>query len=297
MCRLLGYCARDGATSLGELLGEGGLSDFTELSGHHRDGWGMAWYEGRQPPVEKSPLRAADDRRYGRLAHRRLSDLGLVHLRRASPGLPIGQSNSHPFRLAAFTMAHNGSIHPQSRLGELLPPPWAKRLAGSTDSERYFLYVMSRLEGCGGDMLTALADTAADLDQLFFVSSLNAVFLAPDALYAVCWYDPGSIPGGAVAQQGYQGPPERYFDLGYRETPGSVIVASSGWRQPGWTCLANRHVLVVDRATLVVTTYSLEPVVQPCQPDARPPPPTPGVPAGQKRMRPYCDALMWGLAQ
>ena len=88
-------------------------------------------------------------------------------------------------------------------------------------------------------------------------------FYLPDALYAVCWYDPGSVPSGAVAQQGYQGPPERYFDLGYCETPGSVIVASSGWCQPEWTYLPNRHVLVVDRATLTVTTHGLESASEP----------------------------------
>jgi len=29
-----------------------------------------------------------------------------------------------------------------------------------------------------------------------------------------------------------------------------VVVASSGWCQDGWTALPNRHVLMVDRATL-----------------------------------------------
>jgi predicted glutamine amidotransferase len=262
MCRLLGYCARDGAASLAEILGEDGLSDFTRLSAYHRDGWGMAWYDGRDPRTEKSPLRAADDRRYDELAHHKLSDLGLVHLRQATPGLPIHESNSHPFCSGAFTMAHNGAIHPQSRLGELLPPAWAEQLTGSTDSERYFLYVMSRLERCG-DMLSAIADTVAHLDRLFYSTSLNAMLLAPDALYAVCWYDPGSIPSGAVAQRGYHGPPERYFDLCYRETPGSVTVASSGWPGPGWAYVPNRHVLVVDRATLNVTRHPLESASEP----------------------------------
>jgi predicted glutamine amidotransferase len=261
MCRLLGYCALDGAASLAEILGQDRLSDFTALSGYHRDGWGMAWYNGRHLQTEKSPLRAADDPRYGELARSSLGDLGLVHLRQATPGLPIQESNSHPFCRGGFAMAHNGAIHPQSRLGELLPPSWASQLTGSTDSERYFLYLMSRLERCG-DMLAALADTVAHLDRLFYSTSLNAIFLTPDALYAVCWYDPGSIPSGAVAQHGYQGPPERYFDLCYCETPGSVTVASSGWPQPGWTCLPNRHALVVDRATLTVTTHRLEPAHQ-----------------------------------
>jgi predicted glutamine amidotransferase len=262
MCRLVGYCARESVTAA-EVLGGRGLDDFTRLSAYHRDGWGMAWYEGRDAHTEKSPLRAADDRRYAELAHRRLGDLGLVHLRRATPGLPIRESNSHPFRHGDVTMAHNGAIGPQSRLGELLPPAWEQQRTGSTDSERYFLHVMSRLDARGGDMIAALADTTAHIDRLFTVTSLNAVFLTPDALYAVCWYDPGGVPASAAAQQGYTGPPERYFDLVWRQDRGRVVIASSGWVQAGWAWLPNRHVLAVDRATLEARTHSLGPPAQP----------------------------------
>ncbi len=109
---MLGYCARDRA-SLAEVMGDRGLRDFTNLSAFHGDGWGMAWYDGQQGHVEKSPRRAADEPAYRELAHRRLGDLGLVHLRRATPGLPVEACNSHPFRHDAIMMAHNGAIHPQ----------------------------------------------------------------------------------------------------------------------------------------------------------------------------------------
>jgi predicted glutamine amidotransferase len=259
MCRLLGYCSR-GSASVAEVLGRDELADFTRLSAYHRDGWGMAWYQGGRPHGEKSPLRAADDQRYHQLTERSLGDLGLVHLRRATPGLPIQATNSHPFCHGVVMMAHNGAIGPQARLGELLPPAWESQLTGSTDSERYFLYAMSRLQERDGDMVAALADTCEHIDRLFSASSLNALFLTPDALYAVCWYDPASIPAGAAAQLGSSGPPERYFDLAYLQTPSSVAVASSGWPQPGWTWLPNRHVLVVDRATLTATPCPLQSV-------------------------------------
>jgi predicted glutamine amidotransferase len=258
VCRLLGYCTRDSVPAA-KVLGADGLADFTQLSGYHRDGWGMAWYDGDQVQVEKSSLRAADDSRFDELAHSGVGDLGLVHLRRATPGLPVSESNSHPFRYGSVTMAHNGAIRPQGRLGELLPPAWERQLTGSTDSERYFLHVMSRLDVRDGEMVAALADSTAHIDRMFTVTSLNALFLTPDALYAVCWYHSAGIPSSAAAQQGYHGPPECYFDLVYREEPGSVVVTSSGWAQAGWTTLPNRHVLVVDRATLEMTTHPLQP--------------------------------------
>ena len=97
MCRLLGFCARDGA-SLAEIMGERGLRAFTGLSAFHGDGWGMAWYDERELHAEKSPRRALDEPAFTELAHRRLGDLGLVHLRWATPGLPVEPRNTHPFR-------------------------------------------------------------------------------------------------------------------------------------------------------------------------------------------------------
>ena len=264
---MLGYCARDRA-SLVEVIGERGLRDFTKLSEFHADGWGMAAYDGQQGQVQKSPQRAADAADYGELAHRRLGDLGLVHLRRATPGLPVEARNTHPFRHGGVMMAHNGAIHPQDRLGDLLPGAWKHRLIGTTDSEHYFLNVMSRLEqrpagpagSLGhGDLISALDDAVADIDREFAANSLNAIFVTPDALYALCWYHPDRIPPTAVAQQGYSGPSERYFDLAYMETEGSVVVASTGWPQDGWAWVPNGHVLVIDRETLQTKLEPLRP--------------------------------------
>jgi len=262
MCRLLGYCARDGA-SLAEIMGERGLCDFTGLSAFHSDGWGMAWYDDRQLHVEKSPLRAADEPAYHELARRRLGDLGLVHLRWATPGLPVEARNTHPFQRGGVAMAHNGAIHPQDRLGDLLPPAWERQLTGTTDSERYFLHVMSGLEAHDGDMIAALEDTTARVDRLFSANSLNAVFLTPEALYAVCSYHPERIPHEALAARGHAGPTDSYFEVAYLETDGAVVVASSGWPQDGWAPVPNRHVLVVDRETLQAKVIPLRPPGRP----------------------------------
>jgi predicted glutamine amidotransferase len=255
---MLGYCARDRA-SLGEVIGERGLRAFTKLSEFHGDGWGMAAYDGSEACVEKAPRRASDDPAYRELCRRGLGDLGLLHLRRATPGLPVEARNTHPFRYGDIIMAHNGAIHPQDRLGDLLTPAGQRRLGGTTDSEHYFLHVMSRLEENPGDLIAALDDAVAHIDASFTANSLNAIFLTPDALYALCWYHPERIPPAAVVQQGYSGPPGRYFDLAYRETDTSVVVASTGWPQDGWSWVPNRHLLVIDRETLRTKVEPLRP--------------------------------------
>ncbi len=260
MCRLLGYCARADA-SLAELMGEQSLHEFTQMSKFHGDGWGVAWYDRQQPGqvhIQKSPLRASDSASYAELVHRKLGDQGLVHLRWATPGLPVEPRNTHPFRRGAMAMAHNGAIHPQDRLGELLPPAWERQLTGTTDSERYFLHVMSGLDA-GEDMISAIEATVARIDQMFSPNSLNAVLLTPDALYAICYYWPERIPHAALAARGMECGTDQYFELAHLETETGIIVASSGWSQPGWTPLPNRNVLVIDRVTLKINVVPLNP--------------------------------------
>src|SRR5712691_1622439 len=171
MCRLLGYCSR-GEAALADLIGDEGLCDLTALSALHSDGWGMAWYTCGEPVIRKSPLRADDEPEYDKLARQPLSDLGLLHLRWATPGMGISEGDSHPFRYGPYVLAHNGAIHPQDRLDELLPPDWRHPPANTTDSERYFLLIMSRL-AAGGDMIAAIAAAAASIERRFSPNSLN----------------------------------------------------------------------------------------------------------------------------
>ena len=219
----------------------------------------MAWYEGGDPVIRKSPLRADTESEFGKLASEPIGDLGLVHLRWATPGLGISEPNSHPFRYGQYVFAHNGAIHPQDRLPQMLPPASERELAGTTDSERYFLLIMNALAASGGDTVAAIAEATADIDSRFEANSLNAILLAPDRLYAISWFHRSRIPEATLRQRGYESADDitAYFDLAYLETEDAVVVASSGWPQAGWMPLANRQVLVVDRRTLKAELQAL----------------------------------------
>jgi hypothetical protein len=81
-------------------------------------------------------------------------------------------------------------------------------------------------------------------------------------MYAVSWHDPARIPEAELRRRGLASTPEEiagYFHLAYRMTADAVVAASSGWPQPGWTMLPNQSVLVVDRATLEMSVFSLDP--------------------------------------
>ncbi|MDQ6846032.1 MAG: class II glutamine amidotransferase, partial [Candidatus Dormibacteraeota bacterium] len=128
MCRLLAWAASD-ACSIADALGPADLGAFTGLSRQHADGWGMAWYPaegqpGGAPQVERSTTCAADDPRFAAVTHDSRGDAGFVHLRWATPGLPVVIANTHPFVRGPLTFAHNGAIHPQERLDDILPEGW-----------------------------------------------------------------------------------------------------------------------------------------------------------------------------
>ena len=131
-------------------------------------------------------------------------------------------------------------------LDQLIDPSLADRRQGSTDSERYFLALLSRLAR-HDDEADAVAATVADVVGLATgAKSLNCMVLTPQALYAVCSYDPAS-----------EEDPD-YYPLLYRATADTVVVASTGWTDStGWTTLSNGQMLVVDRASMVTSVVGV----------------------------------------
>ena len=253
MCRLLGW-ATTTATTLADLLGADDLAGFVELSAKHGDGWGVAHAEQDTLLVDKESAAARTSDRFAHRAHAHASDLALVHLRWATLGLPVVHDNVHPFTNGRLAFAHNGSIAPPSALEPLLDDQTRLQLRGDTDSERFFLAVLSRL--LAGDtpdpdddaVGRAYVETVRLIGQTVACSSLNSMLLTPSRLFAICSYDPRAEIG--------EDEPD-YYRLRYRVTPASVVVASSGFGT-GWTDLHNGQLLSVDRRTLVLTVQSLD---------------------------------------
>jgi predicted glutamine amidotransferase len=267
MCRLLAWTGRQPLT-VADALGERELESFTALSRQHADGWGMAWWRPGAAPGDSVPLTkrsttcAADDARFTDLVGGVRTEAGFVHLRWATPGLPIVTANTHPFVRGRLAFAHNGAIHPQERLDEILPRGWGAQMRGTTDSERYFLSIAARLEE-GVPVHDAVAAVAHRIFEDFQPTSLNAMLLAPDALYVISAFDPARVPVMGGSSGGASPSTEIdtvFYDLHYRVRADAVVVASSGFPQAledGWEPLANMTLLRIERATLVTSVFSL----------------------------------------
>ncbi len=140
MCELLGMSANvptDIVFSFTGLMQRGGGT------GPHRDGWGIAFYEGRGVRLFQDPL-ASVDSEVARLVQRFpiKSETVIGHIRQANVG-KVGLSNTHPFirELGGryWTFAHNG------QLADFQPKPGFYRPVGETDSEAAFCDLLNRV--------------------------------------------------------------------------------------------------------------------------------------------------------
>ena len=141
MCELMGMSANvptDICFSFTGLMQRGGRT------GPHRDGWGIAFYEGAGCRTFHDPTPSAESE-IAKLIHRYpiKSRIVLSHIRRATHGR-VCLENTHPFTRELWgrtiTFAHNGKLPGIKRW-----PLKHYRPIGTTDSEHAFCWMLDRL--------------------------------------------------------------------------------------------------------------------------------------------------------
>ena len=141
MCELLGMSANvptDICFSFTGLMQRGGNT------GPHRDGWGIAFYEGRGCRTFHDPAPSAASE-IARLVQRYAikSRIVISHIRRANRGR-VCLENTHPFSRELWgrhwVFAHNGQLCGVKHL-----PLGGYRPIGSTDSEHAFCWLLGRI--------------------------------------------------------------------------------------------------------------------------------------------------------
>ncbi len=253
MCRFLAYVAH-APTPVAALV-PATLAEFIALARENPDGWGQAAWHGDDVRVERSLLSAGDDPAFLEVANVALGDMGIVHLRSATPPLPVNLDNNHPFVRDGLVMAHNGAIFPHATMDDMLLPGTRHVPRGTTDSERYFLAIAEEIDR-GADPVTAIRRTVARILERFQPSFLNAFLATSDRLYAVQWHMPEPY-----REEYYRlFTPEVlkvYFDIRYALVDGGLVLGSTGWTQPGWRTVTRGHVFEVTRGTLELTEHDL----------------------------------------
>ncbi len=131
-------------------------------SHEHKDGWGVARFEGPQIEVAVGLEPAHNSPRFMELGSRQSRAL-LAHIRLASVG-GICPTNAHPFVGDGWAFSHNGTIRRfaehRATFEGLLPETRRAAIKGQTDSERCFQLFLHHLEG------STLADVARSLSKV-----------------------------------------------------------------------------------------------------------------------------------
>lgn len=208
MCRLYGFQSNEATKVECTLVHAQNalmLQSASDARGRrHADGWGLAFYHGEMPELERRAHAAFEDLHFSRTAERIYSPSVVAHVRLATVGR-ISPQNCHPFVFGNWTLAHNGTVTAFDRLraeleGETDPDLQAIR-AGDTDSEQLFLWLLTRLRRSGISLddhpsSTRVADVlAAAIPELALrcaaaggdPARLNVVLTNGNLMVAVRW--------------------------------------------------------------------------------------------------------------
>jgi predicted glutamine amidotransferase len=250
MCRLLGVVAPGPDQVPGVLDASEG---FCELSHKHKDGWGVAWHDAAGDlRIVKGALPAWSDPEYEPALGEVEGDAALVHLRRASVGIPVELRNCHPFGEGQVAFEHNGQFRVSDRMRAYYAENQLRPLGGTTDSELYFGLVLDFFSRTGS-WPDAIVEAAAFITRDLWVDdpsdnpeALNCLLLTPDALYGYSQWEPAKLKPEST--------PDAYV-LRLAERPDAVIVTSTHWAVDQAVELPERAVVEVHRGTLEVTVH------------------------------------------
>lgn len=181
MCRFVGYLGSD--ILLADLLSRPENSLIRQsykarersepLNG---DGFGVGWYSPEvteAPCVFRSISPAWGNENLMGLAEHIRSGCFFAHVRAASPGMAIAETNCHPFQIGKYLWMHNGSIQGfrsiKRRLCDSLPDTLYDSISGTTDSEHafaVFLHFLGQVaEPSAAELGNVLIETIGQIEE------------------------------------------------------------------------------------------------------------------------------------
>jgi predicted glutamine amidotransferase len=204
MCQLLGMSCNTPTDFCFSFTG------FAERAGRtdvHKDGWGIAFYEGKGLRCFLDVLPACDSPVAALVKAYPIKTLAMVaHIRYATQG-PRALENVHPFTRELWgrywTFAHNGDLPPAAldtiRAAAKVP----YRPVGDTDSEACFCFLLNRLEAAFPDgvrppLASLYGVLRAVFQDLIVFPGTICNFLLSDGDHVIVGCCPGSRPGSTV---------------------------------------------------------------------------------------------------
>jgi len=230
------------------------------------DGFGVAWYVPElsdEPAVFRSIRPAWNNVNLRHLARVTRSSVILAHVRAATEGLAVMETNCHPFVAGPLAFMHNGVVIDFQRLKRPLQQRLSDEafsgIAGTTDSEHLFALFQDRLAEMDGpdpthamaDALTATITVVADHTRAISRDARSTVNVAVSdgARAVVSRWGTGEAP-----------PPSLFYHTGdeftctdglchmtQTEQPHRAVVVASEplTEEPDWKPVPENHLLLI----------------------------------------------------
>jgi glutamine amidotransferase len=249
--------------SLNRLARHGGAE------GPHRDGWGVAFYEGADALLLREPMPASESNLVGPIErHGPPSALVISHIRYASLG-QRALRNTQPFARelggCRHVYAHNGDLPDiEQRLGRLHGPC---HVIGETDSELAFCHLINRMAALWLPREVSLPPLEQRLDvftdlvsALAEIGPANIIYSDSDALFVHAHRrtEPGSeetLPGLYVLSRRCDETALDLADAGVKLEPPAhqalTLLASVPLTDEDWVPLDDGEVLVIQHGRIL----------------------------------------------
>jgi len=281
MCRFIGYLGKE--ILLANLLfhPENSLIRQSYKSKERReplngDGFGLGWYSADgtvDPCVFKSISPAWSNSNLLNIAEHVRSGCFFAHIRAASPGMAVAESNCHPFQIGRYLWMHNGSIqgfkHIRRRLCNSLSEDLYDAIAGTTDSEHAFAVFLTLLgdtaDPSPSDLCSVLTTTIWQLEEWVRQAGETG-----PSIYNFAVTDGKNMATVRYVSDPQLEPISLYFSKrgAYRCSDGKPEIAENDTKDSGiivaserltgdkndWVRVAPNHVLTVD-TTLTATVH------------------------------------------
>jgi predicted glutamine amidotransferase len=244
------------------------------LEGPNRDGWGIAYYEGRDIRLFKEAEPASNSEWLDFVEkHQLCSTLIISHIRMATQG-KSDFANTHPFirelggQMHVF--AHNGNLANVRQNPDLVPRRF--RPVGTTDSEYAFCALLERLSGpwLDTDSVPPLAqrfDIVTEFAEIIHpLGPANFLYADSDALFVHAnkrtQPKSGKIGPPGLYRLSRHCSPERSVGIGgfrMQDCEQQVqLVASVPLSKENWTPLAEGDVLCLRDGAIVAPRHLAE---------------------------------------
>lgn len=246
------------------------------------DGFGVGWYNlevDPEPCIFTSIAPAEHNVNLARLSKKIQSHLIFGHVRAASPGSPVNDTNCHPFQFGRYLWMHNGCIahwtSVKRPISALLSPCSFAHISGTTDSEVAGALFVDQLPGHSPnrehttqEIVEAMRRTIHIITQS--VRSLKLPF-SGEADYSSLNFavsDGKTVVATRYRDSPTEEPPSLYYCMVTRMEmvasemeilhdpnmpPKGVVIASEPltYQSENWTLIPKNHMLVVSNGTEV----------------------------------------------